>query len=661
MRLLALLLILSLTHVAQAAESRAVVSKRATVTLVSDTDSVAPGAAYRLGLRFRLAPGWHIYSRNPGDAGIPPELEWTLPLGTTTGPIAWPAPQRLPEGPLMTFGYTGDVLLAVPAQGPGPVRLQARWLICSNICVPEEGDFALDQPPGTATPSAETAVFALGAATLPLPSSASALLSPDGVLTVADIAAGVSDAWFIPDTPDQVTPTGRQIFAARSGDVTLRLPLAARSAGPFAGVLTLQDSVGGQRALHLDVLRTTTAGRTPFLAAIGFALLGGLILNLMPCVFPVLAMKAMALLRLSTAARGTARAHAASTAAGMVLSFAAIGLAVLLLRQAGGALGWGFQFQSPIFVTAMAWVLFAVGLNLSGVFDIAGSITNAGQGLTLRGGLLGSFASGALAVLVATPCTAPFMGVALAEALAAPPAEALALFGAMGFGFATPLALLTLAPGTGRLLPKPGRWMELLRQGLAFPMYAACLWLVWVATQQTGSNGILIAGGGLVLVGFAAWALRLGPRLGAAVAIAALVSAGVLLPQLVAREDLRAAQDDTFSPTRLAALRAEGRPVFLNFTAAWCVSCLVNERVALGNDSVRRAFTTAGVVSLVGDWTRQDPAISAFLQAQGRDGVPLYLLYPRGAGAPETLPQLLTPAIVLAALARLDQAPAGRP
>ena len=654
--LLALLfLALLASHPAVAAESNAAVSKRATVSLVSDTDAVTPGTPYRLGLRFQITEGWHIYGQNSGDAGIPPELEWSLPPGLSVGKIAWPAPHRQPEGPLMTFGYTGTPMLMIPAQGPGPVKLHATWLICSNICVPEEADFSLDLPNGTPSPSAEAPLFAAAEAALPRSSPFTAEIAPDGTLSLRGaglVPETISDAWFIPDQTERVVPTAAQSLRRGSGSVSLSLTTAPsfQPTETLAGTLFLVDRSGQETALAIAASPGGGAD-TSLWRALGAALLGGLILNLMPCVFPVLAMKAMAIVRLSAEARPVARAHAAGYTAGVLATFATIGAAVIGLRAFGHSVGWGFQFQSPIFVGITAWVLFAVGLNLSGVFEISGRAAGMGQSLTLRRGFIGSFFAGALAVVVATPCTAPFMSVALAAALTAPPAETMALFLALGLGLAAPTVILTLLPGVAMLLPRPGRWMDVLKQALAFPMYAACVWLLWVISLQAGADGVLATGAGLVVVAFAAWLSRFGRKASLALAALALLVLPALLPALAARSALPSeTKADSFTPARLAALRAEGRPVFLNFTAAWCVTCLVNERVALSPRIVQDAFAASNVAQLTGDWTRQNPDISAFLAAQGRDGVPLYLYYPAGGKPPVVLPQILTPQLVLNAI-----------
>jgi thiol:disulfide interchange protein len=372
-------------------------------------------------------------------------------------------------------------------------------------------------------------------------------------------------------------------------------------------------------------------------------------------------MKAVALT--SGARTGSLRAHALSFTAGVVVTFAALGGALLLARAAGAAAGWGFQFQSPVFVAGMAWLLFGVGLNLSGVFQIGGGLSGAGSTLASRGGHAGSFFTGLLAVLVATPCTAPFMGVAIAAGLAAPPAITELVFLVMGLGLAAPYVVLAALPSLARAAPRPGRWMEVLKQGLAFPMYAAAVWLLWVVSQEAGPSGVLGTAAGFVLLGFAGWLLGVSQsasgrnrRFGQSAAVATVLAALAVLSGIAVAPGTPAAASsiegvESFSPARLAAVRAEGRPVFVNMTAAWCVTCLVNERVALDSEAVRKAFARGHVAYLKGDWTRQDATITEFLRKNGRDGVPLYVFYPP-KGQPVVLPQILTENTVLAELGR---------
>jgi len=661
----ALLFALIAAGPAVALESAPANSSRDTVTLVSDTDAVAPGTPFRVGLRFRLAPGWHTYWRNPGDAGVAPQLALTLPPEIRSGPIEWPTPSRVAEGPVMTYAYTGDLLLpvtATPAAQAGPIPIQAhvRWLVCKEICVPEEADFRLDLPTGSPAPSTQAPLFAAHDRAVPRPSPWQAQIAPDGSLWVQGpelSPSTVTDAWFIPNHAGLIEDDAAQPLSVRQGGFVLALKLATggRPDAELSGILTVRDHTGLETDVELHAVPGAAPAPPfpPLRRVLAFAFLGGLILNLMPCVFPVLAMKAVALAK--GAASGEARAQGVFYTAGVLVTFAALGGALLAARAAGVAAGWGFQFASPVFVAAMAWLLFGVGLNLSGVFEVGGTLAGTGSVLAARGGHLGSFFTGLLAVLVATPCTAPFMGVAIAAGLAAPPAVTMLVFLVMGLGLAAPYAVFSAVPSLARLAPRPGRWMEVLKQGLAFPMYGAAAWLLWVVSQEAGSAGVLGTAAGFVLLGFAAWVLGVSQhasnghrRFGQSAALAAVLLAAAVLSGIAVAPGVPAAAAGTsegaeaFSPSRLAALRAEGRPVFVNMTAAWCVTCLVNERVAISSEPVREAFATHHVAYLKGDWTRQDPAISAFLREYGRNGVPLYVYYPPHDGRPVVLPQILT-------------------
>jgi len=686
LRLLALLaaLLAPLTPgAARAVESAAVESARARVTLVSEAAAVAPGRPFRLMLRLALAPGWHTYWTNPGDAGEAPSLELSLPDGGAAGPLAFPAPRRIPYGPLVNFGYLGEVALPLTVTSPAgaePGRLltvegTARWLVCAEICIPEEGVFRLDLPvEAAARPDpAEAAAFRAAEAALPRPSPFAARAGFEGGRGTIELSGtglvpgAVRDAFFFPDAPGAIDNAAPQALAV--GDGALRLSLT-RGAGavpdPLTGVVTITDAAGVRGAYAVSATPSAVppdAAGPGVWRAILLALLGGLVLNLMPCVFPVLAMKAIAVARLSGAPRAAVRGEALAYAAGVVAAFLAVGGALVAARAAGAAAGWGFQFTAPGFVAAAAWLMLAVGLNLSGVFAVGG--------LSL-GGRAGSFGTGALAVAVATPCTAPFMAAAIGAALALPPAPALGVFAALGVGMAGPQLALAAAPGLARLLPRPGAWMERLRGLLAFPMYGAAAWLAWVVSVQAGPDGLALLLTGAVLIAFAAWVLgaaqspplpaRRRAAIGRGLAAAALIGALALLPRLAAAPpagDARGAAGEPWSEARLAALRAGGRPVFVNLTAAWCITCKVNERAALDTAATRAAFARAGVATLTGDWTRGDPAITALLRSQGRDGVPLYLLYPPGEGAPVVLPQILTERMLVEAVAALP--PAGRP
>ena len=656
---------------ANAAESAPVKTSRVVATLVTDTDSVEPGVPFQAGLNLQMSPGWHTYWQNPGDAGVAPDLAFELPPGSSAGPVAWPAPERVAEGDLTTFSYSDGVLLPVRIMpgamsfqsGSLPVTLHASWLVCRDICVPEEGDFTVNLQRGTPSPSNQAALFAATAARVPIAAPFQARIAPDGTLTLsgAGLPGGITKAEFFPSNKGDVETAGSQAPVRHGDDVTLHLALGPSHPAdtPLDGVLTLTAG-GSARSFMLAATPGPAAMAAPsqtlhlLLLA---ALAGGLLLNLMPCVFPVLAMKAMALARLSAADRRTIRVEAGSYTAGVIVAFTLLGATLLAFRSAGAAVGWGFQLQSPTVVTVITWLLFATGLNMSGVFSIGEQMAGTGQTLAAKRGHAGSFFTGLLAVVVATPCTAAFMGVALAGALAAPAQLALLVFATMGLGLALPYAAIAALPRLALLLPRPGRWMATLRQALAFPMYGASAWLVWVVSQQTGPNGVLLAAAGLVGVGFAAWALGIaqasagaGRSIGYAAVLAGCLSSAALLtvPTGTSTEP-----SEPFTPARLAELQSEGRPVFVNMTAAWCLSCLLNERIALSPAAVRDAFNRAHVAYLKGDWTRMDPTISAFLRDHDRDGVPLYVFYAPGR-APVILPQLLSEGAVLAQLAKLQ-------
>ncbi len=668
-RLFTLVSLVCLLNVpALAFESAPVTTKRSDATLITDSDTVVPGGRVRLALRLRMADGWHTYWHNPGEAGVPTEIDATLSAGATSGPIDWPTPGRITEGPVTTYGFSGEVILPVTvtlAPGVSAVsgNVTARWLACKDICVPEEASFPIVLEAGIGAPSAQMPLFQTHDRSVPRASPWDATIAADGSLSVRGRELRpdtVADAWFIPDAAGQIVDNAAQVFSVRNGGFTLGLQLAkgfAPAAG-LQGVLSVRDRDGSQDNVVLTAPEGPMATpAVPLVRAVLFAFLGGLILNLMPCVFPVLAMKAVGFA--AGLARGNARAHAASYTVGVVTTFVCVAIALLAARATGVAAGWGFQFASPVFVAAMAWLLFGVGLNLSGLFRIGGSFAGAGGQLAAREGQWGSFFTGALAVLVATPCTAPFMAVAIASGLAAPAPVTVLIFFTMGLGLAAPYLALSTIPALAAAIPRPGPWMEVFRQLLAFPMYGAAVWLLWVVSEETGSAGVLATATGAALLGFAGWSLGVTQdsglrrrRFGWA---GAGVAAALVLAVLVGLGTLPAAPDrnhggEAFTPARLAALRAEGRPVFVNLTAAWCVTCLVNERVAISNATVQRAFAARHVAYLRGDWTRQDPEISEFLREQGRDGVPLYLYYgPHGAAA-EVLPQILTESTVLEAV-----------
>jgi len=663
--------------------------------LVPEASSVLPGGTLFVDLHLDIAPGWHTYWRNPGDSGLPTEIAWDLPAGFSAGEIAWPAPERFVLGAIGNYGYKGSADLLVPIAAPADLSpgstvhlaANATWLICSEICIPGEAKLALDLPVAAAPSAGDPAAASLFAAVrdrLPqtpkfAPRVAAAatelrLFVPEAALAGIDRPT----AAFFPLDPNVVDAAAEPTEQRGADGLTVIL---ARASGPTAatlpqrlgGVLVLRGAGGAERAYSINAplaLPSDANGPLDAEPAVGWwgalmlAVLGGIALNLMPCVFPVLSLK---LLGLAEAAhRAQEWRHGIAYAAGVILSFALLGGVLLVLRAGGGAIGWGFQLQSPVVVGLLAYLLFAMGLSLSGVAEFGVGLPGAGGRFAGGAGLAGAFATGILATIVATPCTAPFMGAALGAALIAPAPVALAIFVALGVGLALPFVLATAIPGLARRLPRPGAWMIWFKQLLAFPLYGTVAWLIWVLIQEVGPAGALSALLGLVAVGFAVWIYgrtraigpagrRLGAGIGASGIAAALILAATLAPA-AAPEAGAAARDDfgyqPFSTFRLAGLLAAHQPVFVNLTAAWCITCLVNERTALAGKAVRGAFAERRVVALKGDWTRQNPEITALLQEFGRSGVPLYLLYDK-EGTPTILPQILTEATVLAAVGKI--------
>ncbi|MFC5479690.1 protein-disulfide reductase DsbD family protein [Massilia suwonensis] len=685
---LALALALLTPAFAAAEESNLVRSPRATVSLVSEHAAVSPGQTVRIGLRQRLAPHWHTYWKNPGDAGSPPNIAFQLPPGASVGEIAWPGPDRFIIGPVASYGYENEIVfpmsLTVPQDAKPGSRLlleaNADWVVCEKECIPEEGKFSLSLPVEASArlgSDAVRAAFAIADARRPqaapwkVASSADASALHMRVEGAGISAQSVRSALYFPERWGVVDHVAEQSLKVEEGVLTLTLRKGqGYTPAPSAGLLAVTDGGGQQRWFALDLVpasvpaaadSTAAAAETPASLPLwqmaAFAFLGGLILNLMPCVFPVLAIKATAVAGMSGGDRRAVRISSVFYTLGVLAAFLALALVLLAVRAGGSAVGWGFQFQSPLFVAAMCWLMLAIGLNLSGVFEVGSSLTGAGQELAERQGHAGSFFTGLLAVVVATPCTAPFMGAAIGSALVAPGFVSIVVFAMMGLGLALPFLLLGMFPAVAQRLPRPGPWMIRLRQAMAFPMYATAAWLLWVLAQQAGEAGLRLALAGTVLVGLAAWLVGLHqqgagrswwPRGAALIVLAGL--AGLMLnlhgaAPAAAPGGAQAKNTEPYSAERLASLRAEGKPVFVNMSAAWCITCLVNERTTLSTAAVQQAMREHGVVYMKGDWTNRDPAITAFLRSFQRDGLPFYVFYAPGK-EPTVLPPVLTQELV---------------
>lgn len=677
--------------------------------LVPLSQWAAPGSTVVVAVRQKIAPGWHTYWRNPGDSGGPTTIDWRLPPGVKAGEIVWPLPGRQRLMTLVNYGYSGELYLPVPIEVPAsarpgsvlPLTADVLFLVCSDqMCVPVQMSLRLDLPVREGAPplnrdhgAALEAVLA--AAPRPAGIAARATLE-GGVLTLSatggPLAAALAEgeptqAVFYPFEGGVIDHAAAQ--SGQTGPEGLSLSLVPGGElkskgldGPISGVLATDVGAWEITANAGPILTGTTGGRTLtgevkpstpnrtglvlILQSALFALLGGLILNLMPCVFPILAMKAAALAASAHETR-TARRDGLLFMAGVLASFLVLAGILLVLRAGGEAIGWGFQLQSPPVIAGLALLMLAVGLNLSGVFHMGAGLQGAGAGpLSRLPGGAGAFFTGVLAVVVAAPCTAPFMAAALGAALVMPWPAALLVFLMLGLGLGLPYLAVSLSPGLLRRLPRPGPWMERLKALLAFPMYGAALWLVWVFSRQTGAEALALFLAAALMLAFGLWLTGVNQRRRAegGTAVVSAVAATVALVVALAFAGLaagRPAGPETapetgplaaapWSTETVRAAQAQGRPVLVNFTADWCVTCKINERAALSSPRVAEALQAANAVYLVGDWTRRDDAVTRELERHGRSGVPLYLLYPAGGGEPRILPQLLTEGLVAEAL-----------
>jgi len=687
------------------------------------------GESADAGLYFKLEPGWHVYWKNPGDAGLAPSVSWKLPAGITAGPTQFPAPKRLPLGPLMDFGYEDEVLFPLTlhvanSEKAGPVTLHAsvEWLVCQHSCIPGKAELEVSRevyghPAKPASLASDFALYRRFVARVPkpLPASGKVAFQPtkDGFRLTVETGQRELSAVFFPSdqdivdnpAPQKLAPTANGFLLDLKKDSALKtnpaqlkgvlelsggrayeiaaLPQGAAISADQAGVGASSGTASGAKALGDESIADagvqtpayqpvhSTGAATPLswvllARTFGLAFLGGLLLNLMPCVFPVLFIKGLALVNSGNEERQTLRVHGLVYTAGILVSFWALVAALLGLRAAGATLGWGFQFQSPVFLALMAGLMFFLGLSLAGQFEIGLTLTGAGGALAAKQGLTGSFFTGVLAVVVATPCTAPFMGAAVGYALTQSAAVTFAVFTALALGLAAPYVALTLQPAWTRLLPKPGAWMEVLRQAVAVPIFATVIWLAWVLAGAYGAGLLVALLASFLLLAIAGWFLGRWPARRWAAIVAAAILLGVIALDAFAPQKLTTAPE-ALSPPEAAGLwqpwseaavsrsLAAGHPVFVDFSASWCLTCQVNERAVLNQPEVVKAFQTKNVVLMKADWTRHDEAITKALTALGRSGVPAYALYATGQSTPQMLPEVLTPGIVTDALRKLPK------
>ncbi len=690
--------------------------------LVHAPDGVTPGKTLWLGLLLQHQPHWHTYWKNPGDSGLPTQLQWTLPAGLYAGDIAWPAPQKIAIGTLANLGYEGEVLLPVTIKvdssfrpaglaQTADIQLQASWLVCRETCIPQEGTFRISIPVRGST-ALHAARFTSAQAVTPAALQGKLEASVDArglLLRVSGLPANwtgkaiqalpetaeLLDTPALPATTDSLTrgalQPGQQGW---DGDTWRALvsyaPQRSTSPTQLAWVFSLgKDSLRGEAsvsgnwpavaemakippALQAALDTNARAASVPTAPAGGMvwmvlgALLGGLILNLMPCVFPVLAIKVLGFAAQGSQSRAQHRAQGLAYTAGVVLSFMALGGLLLALRAGGEQLGWGFQLQSPAVITGLAVLFTLLALNLAGWLHIGNLLPAGLAGMQLRHPVAEAFLSGVLAVAIASPCTAPFMGASLGYAITLPGLQSLVLFAALGLGLALPYLLASWLPAVGRWLPRPGAWMETLKHFLAFPMAATVVWLVWVLGHLSGVDGAASLLLLLLSLGLLVWALRQSAQAKTCFTIISIAACAISMSamwQFGLKDNSAAAVTgsgsvtqaggwETWSEPAVQAALKEGKPVFVDFTAAWCITCQVNKKTTLTNPVVEAAFAAKQVRLLRADWTRRDPAITQALQALGRSGVPVYVLYAPGK-PPVVLTELLTPGEVLGAVTQL--------
>jgi thiol:disulfide interchange protein len=648
---------------AWAASAQAPGPKHIATQFIAETDQPAAGSTVSLAIQMTPEAGWHGYWKNPGDSGMEASVKWTLPQGASAGPFEYPVPGRLVVGGLMNYVYEGPYALLLKLKVPEgltpgtplPIRGKFDYLVCTKeICVPESADLALDLTVGApGAPLTRRAAFDRFRQALPKPLGSEASFQwSDGRFRLSiPLPASVQgeDPYFFPLTDGAIAYAAEQKVTRNGDALIVETEAGGQQPSSVEGVLRLRDGYGLSLTARPGVVAGASGdasgqGAYAILAALAGAILGGLLLNVMPCVFPILSLKALSLAKAGGDEAG-ARREALAYTAGAVAICLALGAAVLALRAGGNSAGWAFQLQDPRVILLLLLLMTAIALNLAGLFELPS--IGLGGGLASGGGATGAFWTGALAAFVATPCTGPFMAAALGAALLLPLPAALAVFAGLGLGLALPFLILGFVPATRRFLPKPGAWMNRLRHILSVPMFLTALGLAWILGRQSGVDGMAIGLAAALLLGLTLWWigrghgdgrgwLRLAPA-------AAAMAAALLFVPLGNQSQATASgiAGEPFSEERLAALRAEGRPVFAYFTADWCITCKVNEKTVLQREEVSRAFAEGKVAVLVGDWTGGDAAIGRFLEAQGRSGVPLYIHYAPGK-APEILPQLLT-------------------
>ena len=705
------ILISILLLLACSTQAQVVIGDHVDAELVAEMTGIAPGQDTWVALRLDHMENWHTYWKNPGDAGRATEITWTLSEGVTAGDIVWPTPKRIElPADLVDFGYENEIFLLVPLSIPASyqgesldITANAQWLECEDICIPGGAVVSLSLPVMDATqitPNEQwVEAFSLTRASIPTSN-----VSFDSTFSISEgnlnILVQATEAVFADASEISFIPGEHRVFNYVSPqEITYQLsslqltqehhPRLSAAPEEITGLLLVTDESGQQISFEIaatpdgisasdlggllaanaeGITNATAVSEMNLLLVFAFALLGGLILNLMPCVFPVLSLKVLSLASNSKSSQQEKRLHGLAYTAGVIVAFLILA-SVLLSLQAGGALiGWGFHLQSPWFISLLIFLFFIMGLSMSGVVEFGTSIMGVGTELQDKEGYTGSFFTGILASVVASPCTAPFMGAALGFAFTQTASIALTVFVALGLGMALPFLLVSFNPTLSKLLPHPGKWMLTFKQILAFPLYATAVWLLWVLGNQTGTDGMALVIACCVLLAAAAWLYQRRHDIQSAfwryanaliILLCLAVTIGVVRSPLLETQTIASgisedAAYEAYSDARLAELRSNGQPVFVNMTASWCITCLVNEKVALNSEAVITALAENNITYLKGDWTNNDPEITEVLRRYETSGVPLYLMYPSDPSLPaEVLPQILTTGVVLDAIERI--------
>ncbi|MGH1456163.1 MAG: protein-disulfide reductase DsbD family protein [Alphaproteobacteria bacterium] len=680
-----------------------------TVTPIVERIAVSPADEISIATQIDLAPHWHVYWKNPGDSGLPVNITWDLPEGFEISEFEWPAPDKISYDILVNYGYYDQVTLLQNIKTPdvlpeGKITLKAKvnMLVCNEICIPESADISieLNAPEKLGEDHSEAIEQARSKISREIKgqfiySENEGMLhlsiNPEDRVILTNATAdnleffpydwGIINHLAMPiatledghvaikhergDQPlDEIENLrGLLIIKGKKGENKGYIINAVTEKKTISPAVTVnQNNSSGSQSVQ-EGIKNVQPEKTTWLSALYLALFGGIILNLMPCVFPVLSMKALSLVKMGEKENNIARLHGISYTLGVVLSFIAIGALLIILKEAGSVIGWGFQLQNPIVVASLAYLLFAIGLNLIGFFEFDFGLGNVGNKLTHGNSLSNSFFTGTLATVVATPCTAPFMGAAMGFALTQSAFVSLSIFAALGFGLALPYLLLSFIPLLRRVLPKPGAWMNTFKQLLAFPMFASSIWLIWVLDQQSGALGILLVLLGMLAIAFAVWLSHIRTQ-GATWVIKRIAIALSLLLAVFSLSYVKTSMENSasvekaytfgqsFSQEKLSELLHGDKPVFVEMTAAWCITCKINHNVALNIPSTKTLFQENDIEYLIGDWTNSDNEITTYLDTFGRNGVPLYVFYSardektKIRPEPIILPQVLTPKIV---------------